>query len=117
MKEGNTKMENRYTPGPWYIEQIHSGYFITASDGNGWKDNRYMNISGIIDIHDARLIAAAPELLEALIKVMRDVDNNQMWDYVDQMGIINVINKALGTPINETDTITQSNIEREANNG
>ena len=68
-------MKTQHTPGPWFIEQrtddngaTHCR--ITASDGHGWSGNRYMSVSGCIDEHDARLIAAAPELLEALQSVL-----------------------------------------------
>ena len=64
-------MKTQHTPGPWFIERRTydnetTYYGVTASDGHGWSGNRYMSVSGCIDEHDARLIAAAPELLEAL---------------------------------------------------
>ncbi len=64
-------MKTLHTPGPWFIERrTNDGgtthHRITASDGHGWSGDRYMSVSGCIDEHDARLIAAAPELLEAL---------------------------------------------------
>ena len=64
-------MKTQHTPGPWFIERRTydnetTYYCVTASDGHGWSGNRYMSVSGCIDEHDARLIAAAPELLEAL---------------------------------------------------
>ena len=62
---------SKHTPGPWFIEQRtyddgNTHFRITASEGHGWAGNRYMSVSGCIDEHDALLIAAAPELLEAL---------------------------------------------------
>ena len=62
---------SKHTPGPWFIEQRTNDYgtthhSITASYGHGWANDRYMSVSGCIDANDARLIAAAPELLEAL---------------------------------------------------
>ena len=67
-------MKTQHTPGPWFIERRTydnetTYYGVTASDGHGWSGNRYMSVSGCIDEHDARLIAAAPELLEALQKI------------------------------------------------
>ena len=64
-------MKTLHTTGPWFIERrTNDGgtthHSITASDGHGWSVDRYMSVSGCIDEHDARLIAAAPELLEAL---------------------------------------------------
>ena len=67
-------MKTQNTPGPWFIERRTNDvgtthHSITASDSHGWSGNRYMSVSGCIDEHDARLIAAAPELLEALQKI------------------------------------------------
>ena len=64
-------MKTLHTPGPWFIERrTNDGgtthHSITASDGHGWSVDRYISVSGCIDEHDARLIDAAPELLEAL---------------------------------------------------
>ena len=62
---------SKHTPGPWFIEQRtyddgSTHFRITASEGHGWAGDRYMSVSGCIDEHDALLIAAAPELLDAL---------------------------------------------------
>jgi len=63
-------MEVKHTPGPWEIEPSDDGqsHWIVPAASNrcGWVGDRYMRVSGPIDIHDARLIAAAPDLLEAL---------------------------------------------------
>ena len=65
-------MKTLHTLGPWFIERRTNDdgtthHSIPASDGHGWSGDRYMSVSGCIDEHDARLIACAPELLEALI--------------------------------------------------
>jgi hypothetical protein len=70
--------ETKFTPGPWLVErratketgthhtigvmlnEMGGGVFGTHSSG------RYMSVSGCIDEHDAALIAAAPDLYEAL---------------------------------------------------
>ena len=44
---------------------------------------------------NAHLIASAPDLLKALIKLEEDVENNQLHEYVDYLGISKAINKAL----------------------
>ena len=72
-------MKTQHTPGPWFIKRRTydnetTYYRVTASDGQGWSDNRYMSVSGCIDEHDARLIAAAPELLEAVEAAMKLIE-------------------------------------------
>jgi len=59
-------MSSKNTPGPWSVEEMPSGrltvtagQFFVAGDTNEW---------GLSDA-DARLIAAAPELLEALVRL------------------------------------------------
>ncbi len=61
--------ESKHTPGPWTLEKGHAvgsviaeagDYSITAPDGvHDW-------FSADVEMANARLIAAAPELLEAL---------------------------------------------------
>ena len=71
---------SKHTPGPWFIDQrtydggVTTHYKITASEGHGWSGNRYMSVSGCIDERDARLIAAAPELLEALEAALKLIE-------------------------------------------
>lgn len=69
-------MEAKHTPGPWEIEPSDDGqsHWIVpaASNGRGWVGDRYMRVSGPIDIHDARLIAAAPDLLAAACQALED---------------------------------------------
>ena len=62
---------SKHTPGPWQYRRSSTSstdYYeiMPAGELGGWKDGRYLSVSGAIDEHDARLIAAAPELLEAL---------------------------------------------------
>lgn len=61
-------MSTAFTPGPWTIYEPESGvtYGISGDDGTAvvfWGET--VN-DGINKIEDARLIAAAPDLLEAL---------------------------------------------------
>lgn len=75
-------MEVLHTPGPWEIEVRDEGknHNITpiASGGRGWVGDRYLRVGGAIDIHDARLIAAAPDLLEALQRLLPDAVGNHI---------------------------------------
>jgi len=52
------KTESKHTPGPWTIGENHGGVVeVTASDD--------MSVAENVCANDARLIAAAPELLSA----------------------------------------------------
>jgi len=58
------------TPGPWYIEEHNPGEFDITS-GEGGKIIAMADCEGKEAKANAHLIAAAPELLEAL-KLVRD---------------------------------------------
>lgn len=81
--------ESKHTPGPWIIEDnpcVKPAVQVAAFDGIG---NRHLQV--IIQSHvqeeDARLIAAAPELLEALSELVKvNEEHNE------------AVSKVLGTP-------------------
>jgi len=84
------------TPGPWLLSKYEDGGVQVADifDSNGECKTACLNID------DARLIAAAPELLEALCKTRRTIqaliDDGHMG-YVDLRSSIDAaIAKALG---------------------
>lgn len=106
--------ELKHTPGPWVVDQVaafadpEDGHMIYAKSGNGhivceirhaYADNQTAN---------ARLIAAAPELLEMLIELrgclvnydghVTDITNRDGWDsrecYEAYMKATEVIKKA-----------------------
>jgi hypothetical protein len=62
-------MDAKHTPGPWRFD--YDGLLIVSSSANGREVASIDSIS-IEQDADARLIATAPELLEALIE-MRDL--------------------------------------------
>ena len=68
--------EMKHTPGPWSIE--------TEDEYCGQIDAANGEIVGVFvedpNEHDARLIAAAPELLDAL-KYATDALSGGLWDY------------------------------------
>lgn len=60
--------------GPWYLirsENDARHWDIRLSPETGWRGDEYMSLSGLASAERARIAAAAPELLEALIS-MRD---------------------------------------------
>jgi hypothetical protein len=71
---------NTYTPGPWEAVSDHTG-FIFVGSGSG----DICEVTSTDDLADARLIAAAPEMLEALkavtvaIKIEPVLSASQPW--------------------------------------
>jgi hypothetical protein len=64
-------METKHTPGPWIVMR------------GGWTDEGFaqyeLHGNRTSSISDARLIAAAPELLEVLEAAVRDSRNPSQW--------------------------------------
>lgn len=97
-------MTNKHTPGPWRLdESIHAEciddnyHFIGA--GRGCTPMGFA-ISGCMSIHDARVIAAAPDLLEQAEKALAWFLKLQDWSGVgdpDIDGLRAAINKAKHT--------------------
>lgn len=101
-------MENfKGTKKPWRIADDDPTFSALASDtyhqikaGGGYHDdevNAGFGIQGFMSIHDAKLIAAAPELLEALQETIHDVGywlSTQKPELKEK--IESAINKALG---------------------
>lgn len=101
----------KHTPGPWKIEEHDDGYLQIETDyKNGLNDviicNGIYRSGGICDKKNARLIAAAPEMLKALINLVKQLDDlggdgltleNEM-KFTHYAGIIE---RATGLPIEE----------------
>lgn len=79
-------MSKHHTPGPWLCKPLQSyaqpGYAVF------WKDtskpgihSRRLDYQGCFTEADARLVAAAPDLLASLIEVVRISDRkHDAWD-------------------------------------
>lgn len=104
-------MNKKYTPGPWFVEEPNldpeygemekTTWSIRAPGTNGFISFELATLSGWNpdkDDYDARLIAAAPELLEALQGLVKAVsDGYSEGIYADQMIAARAaIAKALG---------------------
>lgn len=88
--------EFKGTPGPWNAQE-HTVWGKDIGDRIALSAMKYENsVVTVEGLANAQLIAAAPELLEALQKIDRDIEANQLWEYVDHLGIRKVIAKALG---------------------
>jgi len=59
-----------HTPGPWKMSTDAMGSQVKGKIGGEW-----ITVADQLDEGDARLIAAAPELLEALETVVRALEN------------------------------------------
>lgn len=70
-------MEKKHTPGPWSAEECRSGFAVYAyksGDAVVRTEDDEGRYGTIANEANARLIAAAPELLEALIGVVKVAD-------------------------------------------
>ena len=78
-----------HTPGPWMRYQHNAmlypdQWWISAGDCNGYAPNGdYMSVMGSCGEHNARLIAAAPELLDALKAAVEDCSMSMAPDIMD----------------------------------
>lgn len=66
--EGVREMTTKHTPGPWSVSKYGDDYNITFNDAGNWLATVYYDddpVAGRPEA-DARMIAAAPDLLEAL---------------------------------------------------
>ena len=85
------------TPGPWRLRNR-----LTSIDVDIPAEGPYDTITDIQDIHDAALIAAAPELLSALQHLVEvyDSEDGKQWTTTSKRAAIAearaAIDKALG---------------------
>lgn len=76
---------SKHTPGPWTLDD--RGYkYIVSKSGNGYITRDICRLDGstmaaLAQEANARLIAAAPELLEALEELLRYHENDIRIDY------------------------------------
>lgn len=84
------------TPGPWVVDW--SVLVVSSAEGKGIADFDYGRFDDSEDCMNANLIAAAPDLLEALQKMFR-AGQKQNWNerYESEMNAARTaISKALG---------------------
>ncbi len=71
---------SEHTPGPWAVDEAENG--VTARGGEDMiaDCDRLNGLSFEVSRANARLIAAAPELLEALERLKAEVENAHVLD-------------------------------------
>jgi hypothetical protein len=91
---------SKHTPGPWVIYELLDGYDIRAPESECYvvtASDPEAVWGAVGREEDACLIAAAPELLEALEQVLSFVDAGQgTWTVEDQNKARAAIAKAKG---------------------
>jgi hypothetical protein len=106
-------MKPKHTPGPWR----HEGTFDSVVRG---ADNSYVAVSsgyqkgGWVSLTqaNARLIAAAPEMLEALIEAYKinnhwGANNYHKWSDSFEETVVKIIERATGLSIEEVVEATE----------
>lgn len=94
-----------HTKGPWILDEaygnpeiLHGGYHaITAGQGfyGGGERDTGFELSAFMKIEDARLIAAAPELLESLERIVNCAYNIGGEHVTDQQPLIDAADAAM----------------------
>lgn len=65
---------NTHTPGPWHIEQVAAGRNVIKGIRKDGKTVSVITADSWVAEPDAKLIAAAPDLLEALQGILKTID-------------------------------------------
>lgn len=93
---------SKHTSGPWKVEKeltSRTGEWLIAKDagdrGRGIAIAETVPATGK-ELANARLIAAAPELLETLKKCVEIMSNGGTWTIEDQRDARDAITKATG---------------------
>ena len=86
-------MTEKHTPGPWIAREktnpdCNEGtHYITCADGalGYWRGHKqgHTDSNWVLNKADAQLIAAAPELLEALSRLLDDTQFTSIQEYAD----------------------------------
>lgn len=71
---------SQHTPGPWTYEAApyHAFFRVWTRDVHFQARKERRGIADVFNEEDARLIAAAPELLDACKRIVRDYENEDI---------------------------------------
>ena len=88
-------METKHTPGPWrFVEQGDANMYGMVTAGNRWIISFQQNgeLLSETELANAKLMAAAPELLEALIsakkligsfRIKKEIPTQEIWEQIE----------------------------------
>jgi hypothetical protein len=85
-------MKLKHTPGPWFYDENYSKYEIYS------LEHIICDLNGV---DDAKIISAAPEMLEALIELYKELKENENNKKFTCHAIKILIEKATGMKIDE----------------
>lgn len=86
-------MQTKHTPGPWELRQSTNGYWFIDHEQGG---EGYTLTKLECGEDDARLIAAAPELLVALEACLQRLDSHDEQSVPECLAALAAIAKATG---------------------
>ena len=85
---------SKHTPGPWRIEGTNSGLFIAGAKPGYLAEMRDCGSGDVAA--NARLIAAAPDLLDALALLVAGIENGVSDSFIPLVKARAAIAKATG---------------------
>lgn len=112
---------SKYTPGPWILdcEEDHADviaddyHFIDGGIGFTGGSEPGFGLSGLMSPADARLIASAPELLEALIALHAVASVERDEDYAAVTNAAAIIAKATAACPPDKDPLSRTYVREE----
>ena len=76
--------EQKWTPGPW---KVYGPNNHPNENMGFWRVEGVANVANDVTKHDAHLIAAAPELYDALLEIVtRYHQGGDIYGWIDQAG-------------------------------
>jgi len=81
-------MKTAHTPGPWCYQFEHGSYIIQAPSQT--EPDKMHLVAELVSIEDTKLIAAAPDLLEALQRIAQMASRDGKDIYHDMRMIRNL---------------------------
>lgn len=100
--------EFKGTLGVWQVNESKShqhATYVYSGETRIAEVKHYKEDEGDVDfpndplmtegLSNAKAISAVPDMIKALSKVLEDIEVNDLHEYVDYVGLVKVLNKAL----------------------